>query len=93
MQHIWFALVDLQATRERGMAVGPITWTEIGSYNRETHAALTVWDKRLIRRADDAYEAVRLGIKSKPTNVAGMKASLRAAIAARAAQPQRKISK
>ena len=68
------------------MAVGPITWTEIRSYDRETQAMLSVWDKRLIRRADDAYEAVRMGVKPKPTSVAGMKAGLRAAIAARKAR-------
>jgi hypothetical protein len=75
------------------MAVGPITWGEIGSYNTETLAFLTVWEKRLIRRCDDAYEAVRTGAKPKPTNVAGMKASLRAAIAARNAKPPKEIKK
>lgn len=72
------------------MAVGPITWAEIGAYNRETCAALSVWDKKLIRRADDAYEAIRLGLKPKPTNVASMRASLRAAIAARKAREAQK---
>uniref|UniRef100_A0A6M3Y3R6 Uncharacterized protein n=2 Tax=viral metagenome TaxID=1070528 RepID=A0A6M3Y3R6_9ZZZZ len=84
--HLWFALVDLQATRDRGMAVGPITWAEINAYEAATCATLSAWDKRLIRRCDDAYEAVRLGVKSKPTNVADIKASLRAAIAARNAK-------
>lgn len=68
------------------MAIGPITWTEIGSYNRETFAMLSVWEKQLIRRADTAYEAVRLGLKPKPTSAASMKANLRAAIAARKAR-------
>lgn len=71
------------------MAVGPITWAEIGAYDHETLAFLTAWEKRLIRRCDDAYEAVRLGVKPKPTNVAGMKANLRAAIAARKAKDAR----
>lgn len=86
-------MVDLQATRERGMAIGPVTWTEINAYDTATLAGFSAWDKRLIRRADDAYEAVRLGIKPKPTNVAGMKASLRAAIAARNAGPRKEIKK
>lgn len=71
------------------MAVGPITWAEINAYDAATLAGLSAWDKRLIRRADDAYEAVRLGVKPKQTSVASIKASLRAAIAARKArQPQ-----
>jgi hypothetical protein len=82
--------VDLQATRERGMAVGPITWSEINAYDAATLAGLSAWDKRLIRRIDDASEAVRLGVKPKPTNVAAMKASLRAAIAARNAKNAQK---
>ena len=86
LAHVWFAFVDLQATRDRGMAVGPITWAEIGAYDRETCACLSIADKRLIRRCDDAYEAVRLGVKPKPTSVAGIKANLRAAIAARKAR-------
>ena len=68
------------------MSVGPITWAEINAYDACTFAMLTAWDKRLIRRADDAYEAIRLGVKPKPTNVASMKATLRAAIAARKAK-------
>lgn len=68
------------------MAIGPITWTEIGAYDRETLSMLTVWEKRLIRRTDNAFEAVRTGVKPKPTSVASMKASLRAAIAARKAK-------
>lgn len=68
------------------MAVGPITWAEINAYDTATFAMLTAWEKRLIRRADDAFEAVRLGVKPKPTSVSSMKASLRAAIAARNAK-------
>ncbi|WGM31501.1 hypothetical protein [Brevundimonas sp. NIBR11] len=68
------------------MAVGPITWAEINAYDAATFAMLTAWEKRLIRRADDAYEAVRLGVKPKPTSVATMRATLRAAIAARNAK-------
>lgn len=75
------------------MALGPITWAEIQAYNAETLACLSAWDKRLIRRCDDAYEAVRTGAKAKPTSVADMKASLRAAIAARNAKPRKEIKK
>lgn len=71
------------------MALGPISWAEINAYDAGTLAGLSAWDKRLIRRCDDAYEAVRTGIKQKPTNVAGLKASLRAAIAARNAKRQK----
>ena len=85
---VWFAFVDLQATKARGMSVGPITWAEIGAYNRETLSFLSVWEKRLIRKVDDAYEAIRLGVKAKPTSVADIKSSLRAAIAARNAKAE-----
>lgn len=68
------------------MAIGPITWSEINAYDQGALAMLTVWEKRLIRRADTAFEAVRLGLKPKPTSVASMKANLRAAIAARKAK-------
>lgn len=73
------------------MAVGPITWAEINAYDAGTFAMLTAWDKKLIRKADDAFEAVRLGIKPKPTSVAGMKATLRAAIAARKAKQAQEV--
>ncbi len=72
------------------MAVGPVTWSEINAYAAATFSSLSVWDKRLIRRMDDAYEAVRLGVKPKPTNVASMKASLRGAIAALQARNAKK---
>ncbi len=72
------------------MAVGPITWAEINAFDAATLSGLSAWDKRLIRRADDAYEAVRLGVKPKPTSVASMKANLRAAIAARNAKAAQK---
>lgn len=62
-----------------------ITWLEIGAYDRETGASLSIWDKRLIRRLDDAYEAA-LHPNSKPPTIAETKASLRAAIAARKAR-------
>lgn len=72
------------------MAVGPITWAEINAYDAATFAGLSASDKRLIRQLDDASEAVRLGVKPKPTDVASMKASLRAAIAARNAKNAQK---
>lgn len=93
LTHLWTAFVDLQATRDRGMAVGPITWAEINAYDTGTRAGLSIWDKKLIRRADDAYEAVRMGLKPKPTSVASMKASLRAALAAFNAGPRKEIKK
>jgi hypothetical protein len=36
------------------MAANPITYDEIGAYDRETFAGLSVWAKKLIRRIDDA---------------------------------------
>lgn len=70
------------------MAVQQITWAEINAYSAALPVGLSFWDKRLIRRLDDASEAARLGISAKPktTDVAGMKASLRAVIAARDAK-------
>jgi hypothetical protein len=68
------------------MAVGPIQWREIEAYDAATFACLSAFDKRLIRRCDDAAEVIRLGIKPKPTSVSSMKANLRAAIAARKAR-------
>lgn len=72
------------------MAVGPVTWAEINAYEAATLSSLSAWDKRLIRRMDDAYEAVRLGVKPKPTNVKAMKANLRGAIAALKARNAKK---
>lgn len=68
------------------MATGPITWAEINAFDTGALAMLSVWEKRLIRRADQAHTAIRSGLKPKPTSVASMKASLRAAIAARKAR-------
>jgi hypothetical protein len=66
------------------MSVQQITWAEISAYNRETGAGLTIWEKRLIRRLDDAFEAARPGqAAKKPATISETKASLRAAIAAR----------
>ena len=72
------------------MAVGPITWGEINAYDTGTLSMLTAWEKRLIRRLDDASEAVRLGVKPKPTNVSSMKSNLRAARAAWLARREEK---
>lgn len=36
------------------MTAKAITWLEIRAYSRETFAPLSAWDKRLIRRIDDA---------------------------------------
>lgn len=71
------------------MSVQQITWAEIAAYDRETGAGLSIWEKRLIRRLDDAFEAARPGQASKkPATISETKASLRAAIAARKAKAQ-----
>lgn len=72
-----------------GLAGQQITWLEIGAYDRETYAGLSVWEKRLIRRLDDAYELAKPdadGKSKKPPSIADTKAALRAQIAARNAK-------
>ncbi|WP_293826008.1 hypothetical protein [uncultured Brevundimonas sp.] len=41
--------------------ISPITWAEIEAFNAAALAGLTAWEKRLIRRIDDAVRAVALG--------------------------------
>lgn len=70
------------------MAAQQITWAEINAYDAARFAGMSAWDKLLIRRIDDAFEAAKPGqadADTKPTNVADMRGSLRAAVAARAA--------
>ena len=70
------------------MSLQQITWAEINDYDAARLAGLSAWDKLLIRRLDDAYEAARPevpGQKKTPT-VADMKANLRAAIAEKKAR-------
>jgi hypothetical protein len=79
-------------TRDRGMATGPITFAEIEAYQRQMLVSLTPWDVMLIRRLDDATQAVKLGITpapsdARPTDVGGLKSMLRG-VAARKALTQ-----
>lgn len=88
LAHIWADFGMLKPTKLVGMAAQQITWAEINAYSESRFAGLSAWDKLLIRRLDDAYEMARPdanGVKPQTTNVADMKGSLRAAVAARAA--------
>jgi len=68
------------------MSAQQITWAELNAYSAATFAGLSAWEKRLIRRLDDAFEAARPGnAPKKPASIAETKASLRATIAARKA--------
>lgn len=72
-----------------GMGVQQITWAEINAYDAARFAGMSAWDKLLIRRLDDAYEAARpenAAASKKPPSIAETKASLRAQIAARNAR-------
>lgn len=69
LEPVWLAFVDLSGTRDRGLATGPITWEEIGAFNRETFAGLSVWQKKLIRRIDTAVLAVMAGVSNPKTQV------------------------
>lgn len=40
------------------MAANPITWTEINAFSSGCLAGMSVWEKRLIRRIDDAILAI-----------------------------------
>jgi len=75
-------------TRDRGFAVGPITFAEIDAYQRLTHAGLSPWDVKLIRRLDNATQATKLGpappSDTNPTDVGGLKAMLRSVAAQKA---------
>lgn len=94
LKHVWHCYRRLLATREVGFAVGPITYAEIGAFNRETHAGLSGWDKELIRDLDDLARGISAGqidpatCKPKTTSVAGLRATLRSAIAARKAKAE-----
>lgn len=69
------------------MAAQQITWAEINAYSAARLCQLSAWDKLLIRRLDDAYEAARPeNAVKKPPSISETKASLRAAIAARKAK-------
>lgn len=43
------------------MAIGPITYREIESYQSQTQAMLTAWDVKLIRRLDVAVRSILCG--------------------------------
>lgn len=61
LQHVWWAYAQLTATRAVAQVISPITWSEIEAFNTAALAGLTAWEKRLIRRIDDAVRAVALG--------------------------------
>lgn len=61
LQHVWWSYAQLTATRAVAQVISPITWAEIEAFNAAALAGLTAWEKRLIRRIDDAVRAVALG--------------------------------
>lgn len=85
LAHIWGDFRQLRMTKLSGMAGQQITWAEINAYSDAHPAGLCFWQKCLIRRVDDAYEIARQGGSKtqKPTSVADMRATLRAAAKAR----------
>jgi hypothetical protein len=85
LEHIWEDFSELKKTKLAGLAGQQITWVEINAYSDAHPAGLTFWQKRLIRRLDDAYENARHGTSKKPqqSSVADMRATLRAALAGR----------
>ena len=78
LSFVWLAFVDLAGTREVGMAMGPISFREIEAYQSQTHAHLTAWEVKLIRRLDAAVRVAMTttaqpqGISLKDTD--GLKA-------------------
>lgn len=89
LRPVWEDFAALRPTRLIGLATQQITWAEINAYAEAVPGGLPYWQKRLIRRLDDAYEAAvpgRPSSKPKQTNVADIRASLRAAIKARQAK-------
>lgn len=91
MLHLWEDYRQLRPTKLVGLSAQQITWAEINEYDAANFCGLSAWEKRLIRRIDDAFEAARpenagAGGKPKPTSVSDMRGSLRAAVAARAAK-------
>lgn len=77
--------VNLAATRDVSMAVGPITYLEIYAYQATTHASLTAWEVATIRRIDTAIRAILVATsgtsgEAQPipiTDAASLKAKLR----------------
>ncbi|CAN7168284.1 hypothetical protein LJR202_000275 [Brevundimonas sp. LjRoot202] len=91
MIHIWQDFRELRPTKLVGMSAQQITWAEIEAFDAATFAGLSAWEKRLIRRLDDAFEAARPGnAPKKPASIADTRAALRAQIAARTAKAQAK---
>lgn len=67
--------MDLAATRDVSMAIGPISYREIEAYQLQTHAMLSAWDVKLIRRLDVAVRSTLSGIpQNKPVPATNGKA-------------------
>lgn len=45
-------------TLANGMGASPLTWSEIGEWQRQTYVELSPWEARLIRKLSIAYVAM-----------------------------------
>jgi hypothetical protein len=54
-RHLWMVFSDLHSTRQVGMDVNPITFTEIGFYSELTGMDLDPWEVIAVRAIDDAF--------------------------------------
>jgi hypothetical protein len=52
---VWEVFCKLHSTRQAGMGVSPISYTEIECYCRLTGIKLYQWQLRAIKTIDDAY--------------------------------------
>lgn len=50
-------LIELGLTQAAGMGAGPISWSELDAWQRQTRVAIEPWEARLLRRLSTIYLA------------------------------------
>jgi hypothetical protein len=55
---VWQIFLELNATRSSGMAVNPISYTEIDSWQRVTGVPLDAWEVMALRALDAEFISV-----------------------------------
>jgi hypothetical protein len=55
MPHLIGHLIEAGITQSTGMDRTPLSWCEIEAWQRTTHARLSVWEVRLLRKLSLAY--------------------------------------
>lgn len=55
LEHIWIWFLELNATRQNGMGVNPISFTEIKSWIDVTEKSISQFELKALRAIDQAY--------------------------------------